>query len=413
MGGKASLYMVLGFSLIFMVAGYNYGLLTNNAVDNNVNYYCETIAHNIAVSGANIAANQVFLNKSWTTGYSNVPFSNGTINVKVENVGANNIKITSTGTYQNITKKVEILLQPSSYAKFAYYMNIFPGSSFLYTGDTITGPFHTQGKLNVQGSPVFQGKASAKNGLKLLDKYTNPKFYGGFESGVDIPINWDVTQTKLAALSGGHVFNYGGAGKMDVRITYNGNATVTYSYSTNGGGTWTPDSTKPLSSFAPNGIIYVEKGNVYLKGTVTGRNTLFVDQSSGVGTGNVYIDGDVLYKSNPLTNPSSQDMLGIVCSNNVLISDNTANRNNVEIDASIFAYKGGLGLVNENMPASGTLKVFGGIVEYQAQNTGTVNGYGKVTNGYHERIIFDERLMLTSPPYFPATDKYEIISWLE
>lgn len=413
MGGKASLYMVLGFSLIFMIAGYNYGLLTGNAVDNNVNYYSETVAHNIAVSGANIAANQIFINKDWNAGYSKVPFANGTLDVSVEKVGANNLQITSTGTYQKISKKVQILLQPSSFAKYAYYTNIFPGDNSLNTGDTITGPFHTQGKLNVLGSPVFQGKASAKNGLKLVDNNTTPKFYGGFESGVDIPINWDVSASKAAAIAGGHVFNSGGSGKMDVRITYNSNATVTYSYSTNGGGSWSPDSTKALSTFAPNGVIYVEKGNVYLKGTVVGNNTIFVDQSSGNGTGNVYVEDDVKYKTNPLTNPNSTDMLGIICSNNILISDNAANRNNVEIDASILCYKGGLGTDNVNMPNSGTLKVVGGIIEYQAQTTSKVNGSGKVSNGYYERIIFDERLMLSSPQYFPATDKYEIISWLE
>ncbi|MGE5680379.1 MAG: hypothetical protein ACM34K_05805 [Bacillota bacterium] len=412
MGGKASLYMVLGFSLIFMVAGYNYGLLTNNAVDNNMNYYAETVAHNIAVSGANIAANQVFIDKNWNAGYSNVAFGNGYYDVKVEKTGINNIKITATGTYQKITKKVEILLQPSSFAKFAYYMNIFPGSTFLNTGDTITGPFHTQGKLNVQGTPVFQGKASAKNGLKLSNGAT-PKFYGGFESGVDIPIDWDVSATRDAALAGGHVFNPSGTGQMDVRLTFNSDASVTYSYSTNNGGTWSPDSTKPLKTFAPNGVIYIEKGNAYIKGTINGSYTLFVDQSSGTATGNVFIEGDVLYKNNPLKDPTSKDMLGIVCSNNILISDNAANRNNVEIDASIFTYKGGLGLVNENMPDSGTLRVLGGIVEYQARTTGKVNSTNKIISGYRERIIFDERLMLSSPNYFPVTDKYEVVSWLE
>lgn len=413
MGGKASLYMVLGFSLIFLIAGYNYGLLTGNAVDNNLNYYKETVAHNIAVSAANMAANKIFIDRTWRAGFSNVQLSNGIINATVENVNVDKIKVTATGTYSDITRKVEILLQPSSFAKFAYYMNIFPGNTFLSTGDTITGPFHTQGKLNVLGKPVFQGKATAKNGLKLLDKNTTPKFYGGFETGIDIPINWDVNYTRNAALAGGHVFNAGGAGKMDVKLTYNSNATVTYSYSTNGGSSWTPDSTKPLATFAPNGIIYIEKGNAYIKGTVSGRNTLFVDQSSGTGTGNVYIEDNVLYKNNPLTNPASPDMLGIVCSNNVVIRDNTANRNNVEIDASIFAYKGGLGLENVNMPVSGKLKVLGGVIEYQAQITGVLNASNNLIHGYYERIIFDERLMLSSPPYFPTTDKYEIVSWLE
>ncbi|MCU7492174.1 MAG: hypothetical protein ACM3UR_12550 [Bacteroidota bacterium] len=411
MGGKASIYMVLGFSLIFLVASMNYGRLTGSAVDNNVEYYKNTVAHNIAVSGANMAANEIFLDKNWNAGYTNLPFSSGKINVTVEDAGQQKKRITSTGEFQGISKKVVILLQPSGFSKYAYYTNIFPGNTFLATGDTITGPFHTQGKLNVKGSPVFQGKASAKNGLKLVDKNTSPKFYGGFESGVDVPLNWSTSDTKAAAQAGGYVFNAGGAGKVDVRLTFNGNATVTYSRRFDSG-SWNPDTTVSLSAFAPNGVIYVEKGNLYLKGVVSGKYTVIADQSSGNGTGNVYIEDDIRYKSNPLTNPSSTDMLGIISSNNVLISDNLANRFNVNIDATIFAYKGGLGLVNESMPYSGTMKVFGGVVEYQGRTTGVYSG-NMITNGYRERIIFDERLMLNSPPYFPATDKYEVVSWLE
>ncbi|MGE5399511.1 MAG: hypothetical protein ACM3S2_03850 [Ignavibacteriales bacterium] len=410
MGGKASLYVVLGFSLIFMAMGFNYGRLTTNAVDNNLGYYKTTIAHNIAVSGANMAANEVFMNKNWRTGYSNLPFSSGKINVSVETVDINKIRIISTGNFQGEEKKVTILLQPSGFSKYAYYMNIFPGNLSLNTGDTITGPFHTQGKLNVKGTPVFNGKATAKNGLKLADKWAAPKFYGGFESGVDIPLDWQTSVVKAAAQDNGYVFNAGGAGKIDVRITLNG-TTATISKRFDSGG-WSADSTVNLGTFAPNGVIYIDKGNLYLKGTISGKYTLVVDQSSGNGTGNVYIEDDVRYKKDPLTYPNSTDMLGIVCSNNVRVVDNAANRSNVNIDASIFAYKGGLGLTNEDMPVSGTLKVFGGLIEYQAQTTSKSSGTTLV-NGYHERIIFDKRLMLTSPPYFPTTNQYEIVSWLE
>ncbi|HEX2869036.1 MAG TPA: hypothetical protein VHO03_18490 [Ignavibacteriales bacterium] len=410
MGGKASIYMVLGFSLIFLVAGMNYGRLTGSAVDNNVDYYKNTVAHNIAVTGANMAANEIFMDKNWNAGFSNLPFSGGSINVTIEDAGQQKKRINASGTFQGVTKNVMILLQPSGFSKYAYYTNIFPGNTFLATGDTITGPFHTQGKLNVLGSPVFQGKASAKNGLKLISNAT-PKFYGGFQSGVDVPLNWSTSDTKAAAQAGGYVFNAGGAGKVDVKLTFNSDATVTYKKRYDFG-SWSSDTTVALSSFAPNGVIYVEKGNLYLKGVVSGRYTVIADQSSGMGTGNVYIEDDIRYKNNPLTHPSSTDMLGIISSNNVLISDNSDNRQNVNIDATIFAYKGGLGLVNTSMPYSGTLKVFGGVIEYQARTTGVYSG-GTIINGYRERIIFDERLMLNSPPYFPSTDKYEVVSWLE
>ena len=63
MGGKASIMMILGFNLIFMVAGYNYSRMTMGAIDNEIEYIDQSIAHNIAVSGANMAANRIFLNQ--------------------------------------------------------------------------------------------------------------------------------------------------------------------------------------------------------------------------------------------------------------------------------------------------------------------------------------------------------------
>ncbi|MGE5498851.1 MAG: hypothetical protein ACM3Q2_12300 [Syntrophothermus sp.] len=411
MGGKASLYMILGFSLIFMIAGYNYGLLTSNTIDNDIKYYNETVAHNIATSGINLAAHQIFINQSWRAGYSDLAYSGGKINVTVT-ANADGLRLISEGEYAGATRKIEVQLAPSSFAKFAYYMNLFPGNFSFATGDTVTGPFHTQGQLSVEGNPVFQGKATAKNGLKLANKNSKPKFLGGFESGVNIPITWDVSRTRTAAESGGKVFNGDHAGKVDVRLKFNADATVTYSYSYDGGA-WTPDSTKPVTALAPNGVIYVAKGNLYVSGTVSGNYTVFVDQSSGNGTGNIYVEDDIRYKNNPLTNPSSTDMLGLVCSNNVNIVDNAANRTNCNIDATIFAYKGGLGIENTNMPVSGAVKVFGGLIEYQAQVLNKKNNAGNIINGYRQRIIFDERLLTMSPNNFPVTDTFEIVSWLE
>ena len=77
MGGKAALLLVIGFSLIFLIATQNFGSISNRAVDNMVDYTNETVAHDIAVSGANMAANAIFLDNTWTTGYSNVNFNNG------------------------------------------------------------------------------------------------------------------------------------------------------------------------------------------------------------------------------------------------------------------------------------------------------------------------------------------------
>ena len=108
MGGKASILLVLGFSLIFLVIGHNFGNVSNRSLENFTDYYKESMAHNIALSGANMAGNLVFLDPTWTSGFTNLGFNDGTINVSVQVIDAyQNIKqITSVGEYEGVSKTV-------------------------------------------------------------------------------------------------------------------------------------------------------------------------------------------------------------------------------------------------------------------------------------------------------------------
>jgi hypothetical protein len=83
MAGKATFLVIIGFTLLFMVAIKNFGRISTDAVGNMVSYYTEMIAHNIAVSGANLASNQIFVDPTWDDGYSDEDFSGGKLNVSV------------------------------------------------------------------------------------------------------------------------------------------------------------------------------------------------------------------------------------------------------------------------------------------------------------------------------------------
>jgi len=314
-----------------------------------------------------------------------------------------------TGTYQGITKEVKVRFKPSSFGKFAYYMNLFGGADKFYTGDTIWGPFHTNGKLTTQGSPVFMGKATTNLGLKMFAP-KDPKFYGGYESGVDVPFEFDTTGIPTAAGSGGKLFP---AGPLDVRLIFNSDASITYSTSPSGASAWSAAVTEPLSTFAPNGVIWNPKGNLYVSGTVNGKYTVGVGISSGVGSGNVYIEDDLVYRKDPIEDPTCTDMLGIVSGNNVLIADVPANHSNVNIHASILATKGGLAVENLNsFPAAGNLYLAGGIIGHQNQSFAKFSG-STLTNGFNLKLKYDERFMVVAPPKFPNTAGLEIVSWFE
>lgn len=77
-------------------------------------------------------------------------------------------------------------------------------SKIFITGDTVWGPFHTQSQLNIGGDAVFWGKVTTLKGLNLTDKTASPKFFGGIEHGVDIPlpVNYQFDKEREAAIDG-------------------------------------------------------------------------------------------------------------------------------------------------------------------------------------------------------------------
>ncbi len=407
MVGKAALFLIMGFSLIFLVLGQNFSRLSVQAFDNFTQYHDESVAYNIAVSGANIAANNIFLNQSWTTGLNNVSFQGGKINVSVQVLDAfkNLRQITATGVYYEDTSTVKVTLQPSKFSKFAYYSVYEPSGIWWANGDTVWGPMHTQDYLRVAGHPVFNGKVTTKKGLQYYTskKYDSPILNGGYQSGVDLPLpSTGVADLETEANSGGHTFT----GHDTVYITFAVDS-IKYRFSYKGTVT-----TKLASDLAPNGVLFADNAVLRLQGTVKGQYTVGASGSSGKG--NIYLDDNVTYNTDPNTNPNSTDILGIVAKNNVFITDNYPNRHDITIDGAIYCETGGFGAQNyASRPNSGIIHLNGGITQYQRQAVGTFNYYGNIVSGFSKNYRYDERLMYSSPPNFPNTGSFEIVSWYE
>ncbi len=193
----------------------------------------------------------------------------------------------------------------------------------------------------------------------------DPKFYGGYESGVDVPFTFDTSGIPTAAAINGKLFP---GGPQDVRLEFNADKTITWSVKPSSGA-WSAPVTESMAAFAPNGVIWNTKGNLYVSGTVNGQYTIGVGISSGFGSGNVYIEDDLVYRTDPIEDPNCKDMLGVISGNNVIISDTPENHNDVNIHASILATQGGL-MVEDlgSFPAAGTLYLAGGIIGHQNQD---------------------------------------------
>ncbi len=407
MAGKATFLVIIGFTLLFMVAIKNFGRISTDAVGNMVSYYTEMIAHNIAISGANLASNQIFVDPTWTAGYSNEDFSGGKLDVSIQVVDAyKNIRqIISTGTYHGLTSTVTVTLSPSKFSKFAYY-SVSEGGTIWWTGsDTVWGPFHTQDNLRAANHPVFYGKASS---LKSLLYYKNkttdkPYFLGGYETGVSLPMpTTAVDQMESAADAGGLKFT----GKDTVYL-YFVNDSLKYKYSY--GASYT---TVYLPDVSSNGMIFAKNAIVRLKGTVKGQYTVACNNTSS-GKGSVYLDDDIVYNKDPRLYPTSIDMLGICAEDSVLITNNTPNKTDININASIYTEKGGFGAeLYAYRPVCGNINLLGGIIQQTRKAVGTFSGT-VINHGFAKRYKYDERFMLASPPFFPGTGGFEIVSWLE
>ena len=429
MGGKAILFLVIGFSTIFLIMEKNIGTASTRATDNMIEYYTDMNVHNIAVSGANVGANQIFLDPTWTAGFSNVPFAGGkyTVTIDVINTFKNTRRITSIGYYDGYTDTVQVTLQPSSFSKFAYYSTSEGNDIFWVTGDTVWGPLHTQDLLRINGDPVFNGKVTTKNGM-VVTGYSDPQFNAGYQSGVDMPIPaTGVSNLQSLADNGGVDIT----GHDTVYINFAGdNIKYKYSYKNN-------YTTVAASTFSPNGVIFATGAVLRIQGTVKGQYSIGASQETKTITttttnkwgktrtktttetigGDIYLDGDVVYNTDPVSNPNSTDLLGIVAQNNVLITDNAANNIDIKIQASIYAQTGGFGSENyETRPEAGTIYLTGGITQNVRLPVGTFNNHGSkntIVSGFQKSYKYDDRLMVASPPGFPDTGTFEIVSWYE
>jgi hypothetical protein len=417
--------MVIGFSVVLLMIGGNISKVSTSAMENYMGYYKSQVAHSLAGSCINLAGRALYENSLWTAGFSEKSFAGGTISCTVVNIGGQQLRLTATARFMDQTRQISCVVQPSSFSRYAYYTTT-DMNGYWVTGDTCWGPLHVNNWLNVAGNPVFMGRATTLNGLH---RYTNPqnifntldkpKFKGGFDSGINVvlPTNFDVL--KNAAVAGGRKIT----GGQDVYVQLMNSGHIKWKRDNNwGGGGWNND---PLPDFTANGAFYAEGVNVHIKGTLKGRLTVGCGGTTGSNTeGNIWLDDDIDYHKDPRIFPSSTDMLGLVAENKLWIADNANNRgpdNDYILMGCVFSRTDGLWVENYN---GGNYN--GGAVRGRLTTVGSqvanVGGYTGIFSGDPPTIIhgyqpggafYDQRLMVSSPPFFPTTGQYEIISWLE
>jgi hypothetical protein len=449
MSGQASLIVVIGFAAIFLVMGLFWANLSTRSVDNSVSYYEDTVARNIAVSGANMGLSELARDSNWVSSISNRDFEKGKMTVTITALGPPNRTLTSVGTFMGVnhTVKVNLVRDTKLYEEDAWSINSVSTGSGQWgwrTGDSIWGGFHSNQFLVVDGNPVFFGKVTTMKGIQDQAKKpsppSNPQFLGGYQSGINIPwtpVNGFADQ-MTAALNGqaqGGTCYFDGS---NLWLTFNADGTVTYRTAPKNAGdsssAYSTPVTLPLSTMAPTGVIYLQKANLFLSGTLSGKMTVVCDGGSGTGQGNIYLTGDMVYKTDPMIpngaggykpNPNSKDMLGIAAANDILIATsaqsggkaNNVDNPDIHIDAAMFSLGGGLTV--QNLGSAPANKPLGSIYLQGSMSSGKegivaqLDNKGNITAGYKRNIIYDSRLSLSPPTWFPLSCYYRIASWLE
>jgi hypothetical protein len=442
MVGKASLLVVLGFTLIFMVMGYFWGRVATRSVDNQTSYYKNTIAHNLAVSGANLGLNELFQDPNWNTGYSDLPYELGLMNVTVNVQDSIRKMLTSVGSFMGVDREVRVKLMKSTFAKYAWFIaSVSTGSKNrpFITGDTLWGGFHSNQFLMIEGDPQFFGKVSTEKGINMSEG-SNPFFAEGVSTGVTVAWdnNYNFVDQYNAAQEG---LSQGGTNYFaseNVWLTFNSDGTVDYrtgpSNARDDLSKYSAPTNLSLDVMAPTGIIFVQRGNLVLSGTLSGQITVVADQSSGAGgAGNVYLVDDIVYSTEPMVrdgngifipNNSCTDLLGIEASNNIIISSSVESGGwqkniidgDIKIHAGIFCAGGGFQLDGlggtVNFP-TGSIRLMGSMTAGKEEVVAEVDESFNVTAGYNRYVVLDERFLVTPPLLFPYSANDEIISWYE
>jgi hypothetical protein len=282
----------------------------------------------------------------------------------------------------------------------------------------------------------------------------------GFRTSVnriELPVSSD--RQKIAAwgstsnfptTTGVTVPNAGGLATGGIYI--NGDSTVTFSDTTEGWqrivivqGTTTTTITVKLGSNqtvitrgtttttltgAPNGAIYSTGNITSLSGTIadsivtngviTQRNayTIATDVVNDKG---VTITGNLRYETAPDKTKDWNDpvnlrsaALGVVARD---ITIGSAAPSNLTLHGVMLAggrntADGSFSVTGYNTRAGGTLNLVGGLIQKMRGPVGTFNpSTGTTTAGYAKNYVYDRRMAVNPPPYFPTTGTYERLSF--
>ena len=436
--GRSSIVYVIGLTII---VGLSLRVVSGNSVrsmDAYLDYYGQSQVHDIAISGANVGTNYLLSYPVFPSNFG-VTFFGGRDSVYYiqdfpQNDWVTLRSVASTASLDVFGRPfrdtVEASFKHVQFAKYSWFTeNEVDGyvgpdgtngpyyglADWKISGDSVWGPAHTNGAFNLDGTPYFDALVTSGLAPNL-----GPSAHPVYNVGINYPVHQvrpttaalQQDLTAAATLGGGYIDQSGTTN--DVSLTFL-NDRVRLQIPPGGGGR---DTTMYLSALASNGVIVVKSADVHVRGTYRGAYTVAAFTGTGVNKGNVWIDGDVVASVNPVGNTASTDMLGIVAERMAYITQDLTRTSSstLNIQAAVYCQRGELAAQNFwNIPVSGKVNLFGGVTQNTA---GSLALYAPgpplvFLSGYSYNVRNDPRFVTKQPPFFPASDSYELVSWWE
>ena len=335
--------------------------------------------------------------------------------------GAIDVEITSTGTVGGVSRTVTVHgLRRVSWARYALWYDQEATSLVIAAGDSFKGRVYSKPLMRFSNSGLStNGKAH------FYDKVWTVPSYIQYDSGAYPILDYGiVTSAEVQSIASVDFADLKAQTQASSSgLVLNGNATIvldgTTMKITNIPNGWT----NRVVTIPENGIVYAKaysytkttydyRGRAYTT-TVTEAGDITVSGPNGlngqltlVSENDINIVGHIRYASDPATNPNSDDKLGLIAQDNVVVQ--TAAPNNLEVYAHILCKNGGFGVYNYNTGSSrGILKIYGGIANLIRNAVGTTT-----PTGFLKNYIFDSRLARNPPPFYPkVVDELEWDWW--
>lgn len=438
--GKAAIIYVIGLSLLVGYGLSNINANSTRSLDTYTQYYGRTMAHNLALTGANIGTQLLTRTPSYSGNLMNQALgANGWFDMTLTKSGdsahilsVSRFRVMRSQEYPDGYMRDTVLagFKHIPFSEYGWFTEKetngyvsptgtngphFNSSDWKITGDSVFGWAHTNNRFNLGGRPYFHDKVTARNSPQLMTVggVRAPIYNAGYQWGITVnrPAANITTLNSLATAGNtlGLPFT-----NNDVGLEFFSNGDVRVRVPWNTGSV--RDTTLPVTSVTSNGVIGVIGGDVRVRGSYRGQVTVAALRTpTTTNKGNVWFDGSLTAATTPRGNTGSTDIMGIVAERMAYITRDGSRTpaSVVNIDAAIYCHTGEFTAERYwDTGVHGRVSLFGGVTQNSAGSLGTFNSGGILT-GFYYSIRHDPRFLFTQPPSFPSSDKYKLVTWWE